>query len=426
MGCTPAAYPLLFRFATPRQEPHSKRMLELEDALQRILEVIPQPIPESVPLAEATGRALLEPIFSPIDLPPFDNSAIDGYAVRAEDVAKANVESPISLRLQGRVAAGETFTARLEQGACIRLFTGSPLPHGADAAIMQEDTRVDAARPEQILILDRAKPLDNVRLRGGDIKMGDSLGRSGELLGIGLTSLIAASGTKKVVVGRRPTVGVLATGSELREAGQPLAAGEIYESNRVALASLLTRAGCVARIFPLVADVPDAVRSSLEQALNECDAIVTSGGVSVGEFDFIKSAFEAAGGELQFWRVAIKPGRPFVFGRYAGKFLFGLPGNPVSAFVTFLLLVRPAVLRWQGFRDISLPAHPGILAEVMSNRGSRRHFLRVKMDPGGNVSSAGIQASHVLSSLAAANGLLDVPPETTLPVGTAVQVMMWE
>jgi molybdopterin molybdotransferase len=227
-------------------------------------------------------------------------------------------------------------------------------------------------------------------------------------------------------VGRRPEVGLLASGSELREAGQILAPGQIYESNRVGLAPLMSRAGGIPRIFPLVPDNLTATRSALEAAFDQCDAVITSGGVSVGEMDFIKRAFEQMGGELQFWKVAIRPGRPFVFGRCKEKILFGLPGNPVSAFVTFLLLVRPALMRWQGTRDVNLPAHPGVLAEPLTNRGERRHFMRVVVDHVGSIQSAGTQASHCLGSLAAANGLVDVPPNTTLAAGPTVSVMRWE
>ncbi len=173
-------------------------------------------------------------------------------------------------------------------------------------------------------------------------------------------------------------------------------------------------------------DALGATRLALTEALDQCDAVVTSGGVSVGEMDFIKSAFEQTGGELQFWKVAIKPGRPFVFGRWREKLFFGLPGNPVSALVTFLLLVRPALLRWQGAADVSLPAHPGVLAEPLDNQGERRHFMRVIVDASGRVHSAGVQASHVLSSMAAANGLVDVPANTTLPAGAAVPVLRWD
>ena len=179
-------------------------------------------------------------------------------------------------------------------------------------------------------------------------------------------------------------------------------------------------------MFPLVADTHAATHRALEAAFGECDVVVTSGGVSVGEMDFVKAAFAQLGGKLDFWKVAVKPGKPFAFGRLGEKFLFGLPGNPVSAFVTFLLLVRPAIARWQGAVQVALPAHPGVLAEPLSNPGERRHFLRVKVDEAGNVHSAGVQGSHLLGSLAAANGLLEVSPQTTLAAGNTVRVMRWE
>ena len=221
-------------------------------------------------------------------------------------------------------------------------------------------------------------------------------------------------------------VGLLVTGSELKEPGELLMPGQIYESNRIALAALVRRAGAIPNVLPLVVDALAATRFALTEAFRQCDALITSGGVSVGEMDFIRRAFEEVGGTLQFWKVAIRPGRPFVFGRYGGKILFGLPGNPVSSLVTFLLLVRPALLRWQGAADISLPIRSGVLAEPLGNPESRRHFMRVKMDASGKVRSAGVQASHILSSMAAANGLLDLPPRATLAAGTAVQVISCE
>jgi molybdopterin molybdotransferase len=221
-------------------------------------------------------------------------------------------------------------------------------------------------------------------------------------------------------------VALLATGSELKEAGSALAPGQIYESNRTALAPLIACAGGLPKIFPIVPDHAEATRGALSRALTECDLVITCGGVSVGEMDFVKSAFEELGGQLQFWKVAIKPGKPFVFGRHREKLLFGLPGNPVSAFVTFLLLARPALLRWQGAARVGLSASAGVLTEPFSNPAARRHFVRVVTDEKGGVGSAGTQASHVLGSLALAKGLVDVPPETTLPAGTSVQVLRWE
>ncbi len=192
------------------------------------------------------------------------------------------------------------------------------------------------------------------------------------------------------------------------------------------LAELIRRAGGIPEIHPLVPDSLEATARALEIAFAECDIVVTSGGVSVGELDFVKAAFENLGGKQQFWKVAIRPGKPFIFGQRREKFLFGLPGNPVSAFVTFLLLVRPALRRWQGDRAVVLPTHFSALAEPLTNPGERRHFMRVRVDAAGSVFSAGAQASHALFSLAAANGLVDIPPRTTLAAGTTVKVMHWD
>lgn len=401
-------------------------MLELEEALSRILALIRPASPETVEVSQALDRFVAESIYAPIDLPAFDNSAMDGYAVKAGDVASASSQSPVTLRLAGRVAAGETFSGTLQRGCCVRLFTGSALPAGADAVIMQEDTKPAADDADRVLILDSAKPWENVRLRGEDIRAGSLLLEAGERLTSAQLGLLAASGCAEVRVGCAPRVALLATGSELAEPGSELKPGYIYESNRIGLAALCRRAGANSQIFPLVADCLGATREALEQAFRGCDIVVTSGGVSVGELDFVKQGFEEIGGELQFWKVAIRPGRPFVFGRLAEKIFFGLPGNPVSAIVTFLMLVRPALLRWQGALKTNLPIQPAVLAEALHNPDKRRHFMRVKVDDAGKVSSAGPQASHMLSSLAAANGLLDVPPQTSLPAGAPVYVLRWD
>ena len=396
-------------------------MLELEEARQRLFDAI-QPLPaETVPLSQAAGRVLVEAVASPIDLPAFDNSAMDGYAVRSADVAAGGPQSPVTLKLVGHVPAGTVFVGTVQPGTCVRVFTGSPLPDGADAVVMQEDTRTE---PDQaVLVLDRVKPWENVRFRGEDVKAGAVLAQVGEVITPGRVGLMAAGGISSVNVHRRPIVGLLATGSELVEAGQPLLPGKIYESNRCMLEPLLVRSGAVAKVFPLVPDKLDATCAALKQALDECDAVVTSGGVSVGELDFVKAAFEKLGGAMDFWRVAIKPGKPFVFGRCHRKFLFGLPGNPVSALVTFLLLVRPTLRRWQGATDVLPPITHGILAEALVNHGDRRHFMRVRVDEDGAVRSCGAQASHLLSSLARANGLLEVPPNSTLAAGSHVRVI---
>jgi molybdopterin molybdotransferase len=400
---------------------NNPRVLDLETAVARMLAALPAARPpERIPLPESAGRILAETIPSPLDLPPFDNSAMDGYAVCAADVQGAKPESPVRLRLRTRIPAGEIFAGELAPGECARLFTGAPLPRGADAVVMQEDTRREG---EQVFILDAVQSGENVRFQGEDVRHGAALAESGNEISAGLIGLLGAAGLCEITVGSRPVAGLIATGSELHEAGQPLFPGQIYESNRSMLAPLITQAGGIAKVYPLVPDTLAATRTALETAFHECDLVITSGGVSVGEMDFVKAAFESLGGKLQFWKVAIRPGKPFVFGQLGHKFLFGLPGNPVSAFVTFLLLVRPALRQWQGARVTALPAFPAVLGEPISNSSDRRHFMRVRMDAAGTVFSAGKQASHALASLATANALLDVPPRSTWAADTKVNVL---
>ena len=392
-------------------------MIELEEARQQILDAIHPTEEETVLLPEIDGRILAEGLTAPINLPTFDNSAMDGYAVRAS-------EAVTGARLQciGETPAGAVFENEVGVKECVRIFTGSPIPAGANAVVMQEDTRING---ENVEIVDGVKPFENVRLRGEDVKEGESIGCKGDLLSPGHLALLGSCGIEAVHVRRRPIIGLLATGNELREPGAKLAPGEIFESNRQTIARLVELTGAQPRIYPLVPDTLDKTVAALKTAFEECDAVVTSGGVSVGEHDYVKAAFEELGGTLDFWKVRIKPGKPFVCGRLDDRFLFGLPGNPVSAFVTFLLLVRPALLKMSGAINTELPSHPAVLVAPLTNHGDRRHFMRVFVDAEGQAHPAGLQASHAVGSLAKANGLVDVPPETTLNKNRTVTVLRW-
>jgi molybdopterin molybdotransferase len=378
---------------------------------------------ETVRIENAARRFLAGDVVSAIDLPRFDNSAMDGYAVRAADLAVAAPDSPVSLRVLGEIAAGDSPVAEVTPGTCLRIFTGSPLPLGADAVVMQEDTRLAA---DGVLVLDAARPFENVRLRGEDLKQGETIASRGCRLTAARLAVIAASGVAEVRVARRPVVALLSTGSELCEPGSPLAPGRIFESNRLALAALVAEAGGDPRSHPLVPDTVEATARALSLAFDESDLVVTTGGVSVGEHDCVKAAFERLGGSLDFWKISLRPGKPFAFGERGGRLLFGLPGNPVSAFVSFLLLVRMAILKAQGAASPFLPLVPGILRGAISNPGERRHFVRVRMDDDGSVRSAGAQSSHMLLSLSHANGLLDVPARATLDDGEPVRVLRWD
>lgn len=397
-------------------------MKTLEDALSHIVQDL-APLPsELVPLPDSFGRFAACEIRSRVDVPGFDNSAMDGFAVRARDVTDAAPDRPVRLKLAGHIPAGTCFRGKLDAGCCIRLFTGSPLPQGADAVVMQEDTR-RAGSPDEIEILDPVKPWQHVRLQGEDFKRNSVIWKAGMAVTPAAVALLGAAGIDQLAAGQKPKVGIIATGAELRTPGQPLGPGEIYESNRLMISALVRKAGGVPAIFPLVTDSLEATRHGLETAFASSDIVVTSGGVSVGEHDYVKEAFQSAGGDLAFWRIAIKPGKPFVYGKLGCKRLFGLPGNPISAAVTCWLLVRPALLRLQGAVSLEPPNSMGVLAEPMQNNGDRRHFLRVQLSPEGKVRSAGTQASHMLSSFSQSNGLLDLPPNTRMESGTLVKVI---
>ena len=400
-------------------------MISLEEAQERILAAI-QPLPaEEIQLDNALGRYLAAPVHSLVELPPGDNSAMDGYAVRAADLAAATAEKPAALGLSGEARAGGPFAGDVQPGSCVRIFTGALLPRGTDAVVMQEDVKRVDGPSGKVLFPELVKPWENVRLRGEDVRRNALLAEAGEELTAQRLSLLAAAGVAAVSVGRGPVVGLLATGDELRETGGALPPGMIYESNRIGLSALARQARAIPKLYPLVPDDLVLTKQALQTAFQECAVVVTSGGISVGETDWVKQAFAEMGGQLDFWTVAIKPGKPFAFGRRGEKLLLGLPGNPVSALLSFFLLGRPALLRLQGARNLHPPASWGKLAEPLSNRGDRPHFVRVVLDAGGQVRSAGSQASHILSSMATANGLVKVPPATTWPAGTLVAVLRW-
>ncbi|MCL5098099.1 MAG: molybdopterin molybdotransferase MoeA [Candidatus Omnitrophica bacterium] len=401
-------------------------MLELEEAQRRIRTLIEPLGVETVPLSRAWARISAENVPAPISLPVFHSSAMDGYAVRASDLAGAALGKPVALSLSGEVPAGEVFTGVIEPGQCVRVCTGSPVPAGADAVVMEEETRFEPGQPGRVWFSSVPHLGEFIRRRGEDCAAGVVLVKAGQRLTSSRICLLGALGLGEVRVGRQPVVGLLATGNELQEPGTRLAPGRVYECNRTALAALTARANALPRFFPIVPDDPVATQQALAHAFAQCDVVLTSGGVSVGKWDLVKSAFEQLGGDLQFWRVAIKPGKPFVLGRLGTKLLFGLPGNPVSAMVTCLLLVCPALLAMQGVWEPALETRPGILAEALANPGNRRHFMRVTMDSNSNVRSAGIQASHILSPLAVSDGLVDVPPGAILKPGEGVRILVWD
>ncbi len=386
-------------------------MLSIEEALQTLLSAA-QPVtnPEWLPLALAQGRILATPLISRVSVPPLDNSAMDGYAVRCAEWAEDRLY-PISQR----IPAGH-IGAELAPASVARIFTGAPVPLGADAIVMQEDC---VAAGEQIRIVRRPRLGEHIRRAGEDFTEGQTLLSAGTRLGPAQLGLAAAAGAAILQVTRPLKVAVFFTGDELKAPGEALGPGQIYNSNRATLTALLHQIGC--HVIDL-GDVPDtltATVSALEQAAACADIIVTSGGVSVGEEDHVKTALTQLG-RLDMWKVAMKPGKPLAFGRIGATDFLGLPGNPVSAFVVFCLFARPFLQARMGMTPKALTAFTLTSGFAKPTPGNRREFMRARIE-NGQVILYPNQSSGALSSLAWAEGLVDIPADTPIKHGDLVQ-----
>lgn len=380
-------------------------MLSYDAALARIL-ASAQPLePESVPLEQARGRALARDLHAPLDLPPFDNSMVDGFAVRAANVGRASEELALSLPVVMEIPAGSWPTRALNPGEAARIFTGAPIPEGCDALVMVEDTEESDDQPGWVTLRDPGSR-GYIRRRGSDVSAGDRALEAGETLGSGELGLLAALNVSEVACVRRPRVGILSTGDELIPVGsRALQPGQIRDSNGPALVAAIEEAGAVVGGREHATDTPEAVAAALERLLSMgCDVLISSGGVSVGDHDHVRAVLESKG-ELDFWRIAIKPGKPLAFGRLQGALFFGLPGNPVSSLVTFELFVRPVLRRLGGHAKTERPRQTVTLATALPHSPGRREFVRVRLDAAGNATPTGAQGSHRTSSLVGADAL---------------------
>ncbi|MDD2885791.1 MAG: molybdopterin molybdotransferase MoeA [Dechloromonas sp.] len=393
-------------------------MISYEHALEHLLAAV-QPVAEirHVPITAATGRVLAQTQTSAVDVPPLDNSAMDGYAVRLADLPQVGVHLPVSQR----IPAG-TVGAPLQAGTVARIFTGAPVPAGCDAVIMQERCEVTA---DGVQINHLPKPGENIRRRGEDIASGGAILSAGRKLQAQDIALAASAGLPELPVYRRVRVGIFFTGDELVQPGQPLPPGTIYNSNRYALRALLEGLGCEVRDLGTVPDSLDATRDALRRAAVDNDLIVTSGGVSVGEEDHVKPAVEAEG-SLNLWKIAIKPGKPLAFGQVrqatgGHAWFIGLPGNPVAAFVTALTLVRPFLLKLQGIVDVLPKAYPLRADFTWARPDARREFLRGRINAAGAVELYPNQGSAVVTSLCWSDGLVFNPPGQAVQPGDLVQ-----
>ncbi len=388
--------------------------LSYEDALARLM-ASARLVKGSdlVPLVEADGRVLAEDLVSAINVPAHDNSGMDGYAVRVADIPALGTVLPVAQR----IAAGHVGEA-LAPGTVARIFTGAPVPPGADAVVMQEYCH---AGPEGHIQINKVPhPGDNIRRTGEDTALGATILTAGSLLGPAHIGLAASIGVPKLPVRRRMAVAVLSTGDELVTPGEALPPGGIYNSNRYLLTSLLKRLGCVVSDLGNIPDSLDATRRALRRAGAEHDLVITTGGVSVGEEDHVKPAVEAEG-ELSLWSVAMKPGKPLAFGRVGTADFVGLPGNPVSTWVTFHMLVRPFIRKCQGASAWLPVSRPMVAGFDWSRPADRREFLRVRIGVDGRLERYANQSSAVLTSCVWADGLVDNPAQKAIKVGDNVR-----
>lgn len=392
-------------------------MISEAEALARLLAKT-EPLPSrSRPLAEALGRFTARDLHARWPLPLFDNSSMDGYALLARDSGAG-----VRLHVTGEQPAGVDRELLVRAGEAVRIFTGAPIPAGADAVIMQEDVTAEDAK---IALHGAAEPGENIRRRGSDLAEGQKLLAAGERIGPATIALLAAQGFADVQTGGDARVAIISTGDELVASGGELQPGQLYESNSLLLAALVREAGGEVAMIEHCADDEAQLRAAFARAL-EFPAFIVSGGVSVGARDFVKPVLRALGVEIELWRVAIKPGKPFLFSAHGGCHIFGLPGNPVSAFVTFLQFVRPALRRMIGAGEhaLRLPQFPARLATDLRNDGDRPHYLRGSLADG-IFDVAGRQESHALFGLSRANALLRLSPNERRRAGDMVQVQLW-
>ncbi|HEY5897188.1 MAG TPA: gephyrin-like molybdotransferase Glp [Burkholderiales bacterium] len=391
----------------------NKGLLSVDEALEQML-ARAQPVAEieDIPTLEATGRVLARAQRSTMNVPPMDNSAMDGYAVRVADGAQ--------LKVKQRIMAGAV-GERLEAGTAARIFTGAPIPPGADAVVMQEHCAVSG---EELTIQGKVEKGQWIRRVASDIREGAEILPAGKRLLPQDTGLAASVGIGRLPVYRKLRLGLFFTGDELVMPGEPLAPGRIYNSNRFTLRGLTEVFGCELKDYGIVPDSLEATREVLRRAARECDLVVTSGGVSVGDADFVKPAVEAEG-ELLMWRIAMKPGRPLAFGNVGNAFFIGLPGNPVSSFVTFLIFVRPFLLKAQGMSDV-LPHAISARADFdWPEPDARREFLRARWNREGGLDLYPTQDSAVLTSTAWADGLIDNPAGHAVRKGESVRFLLY-
>ena len=413
-------------------------MISVEEALSKVLDFVEVLEGEEKPLLECLGQVLAEDVYAPFDVPPQDNSAMDGYAVQAKSIAGASHEQPKVLRVVGEIAAGNVTELKVEPGTAVRIMTGAFVPKGADVVVPFEytdevDRKQRSASSDEIGIRVDLPEASNIRRKGENIAKGELVIKRGILLRPAEIGVLASLGKAVASVIRRPIIGILATGNEIMEINQSILPGKIYNSNSYSLAAQVLRYGGIPKLLGIAPDDVEQLTLAVRHGL-DCDILLTSGGVSLGDYDVVKQVL-ADEGNISFWTVRMKPGKPLAFGvfkRDDGKKIphLGLPGNPVSAMISFEVFVRPAILKMMGRCNLAMPAVTAIMEEPVKNDDGRRFFARVvvtKRDGKYFARLTGPQGSGILSSMSRANGLAVIPESTAeVKSGGEVEVMMFD
>lgn len=386
-------------------------LTQLYEAQKVVLDAAPSLGLEKVSILDALGRVLGEDIVAERDNPPWDNSAMDGFAVRWEDIKQEHaIQKPVTLSVIEDVPAGTMPSKTVGSGQAIRIMTGAPIPRGADTVIKVEDTEQG---PDVVRVFKAELKGANIRPQGEDVKKGDCIIAKGTRIRPGEVGMLAILAKSFVFVHQRPRVAILSTGDELADLDERFSEEKIINSNSYGIAAAVQEAGGIPFLLGIARDTPAALKEKISQGLN-ADILVLSGGVSMGDHDFTKAVFRELGAEMNFWKLAIRPGQPLAFGKIQAKLAFGLPGNPVSSMVTFEQLVRPALLKMSGCRSYGRSVVQAKFQERFSKRGDRRHFLRgilTSEDGVFKVRTTGAQGSGILTSMVKANCLIDVPVE---------------